>query len=99
MPWFPWPRPLTMRQRVQRLERTVKHMQQQVADLNQALADLKTALAEAADRIDAKLAELADGHPDLSAQIDEIRTDTALIAGYAAAPAPPPAEGSENPTA
>jgi ABC-type transporter Mla subunit MlaD len=62
----------------------------QLTQLNQAIADQKAALTEAVDRIDAKLAALADSHPDLTTEIEDIRADTATIAGLAADPAPTP---------
>jgi hypothetical protein len=64
---------------------------EQITQLDGALRDLKDALAQAVDRIDAKLAALGDAHPDLTTEIEDIRADTATIAGLAADPAPTPA--------
>jgi hypothetical protein len=89
LPWFS--RRATILYRHSRLESWRHTMNRQVDDLDQALRDLKDALAQAVDRIDAKLAALGDAHPDLTTEIEDIRADTATIAGLAADPAPTPA--------
>ncbi len=86
--WFP--NHTSLHDRITRLEHWRRSMTNQVGDLDHALRDLKDALAAAVDRIDAKLAALADNNPDLTSEIDDIRADAALVAGLAADPAPAP---------
>jgi prefoldin subunit 5 len=79
----------SVRARVAHLERWRRTVDQQIADLTQALADLKTALGDAVTRIDAKLNDLQNNHPDLSAEIQEVRDDIVAVQGLAADAAPP----------
>jgi prefoldin subunit 5 len=83
--------------RIAHLERWRIRMDQQIAELTQALADLKTALDDAVTRIDAKLNAVQTNHPDLSAEIQDVRDDIAAVQGLAADAAPPAAP--EPPTA
>jgi prefoldin subunit 5 len=79
----------SVRARIAHLERWREKVDQQIAELTQALADLKKALADAVTRIDAKLNDLQSNHPDLSAEIQEVRDDIVAVQGLAAEPAPP----------